>query len=83
MADLIHIGDMLSWQAFERWAEKRGYEEWLRRWIEPQWLAWLIVILEEAPDEPELFQHGKWATIQVLKAKLIKAAQQELNQSTT
>lgn len=77
MDDLIHIRGLLSWKAFEDWGFERGYSEWLHEWIEPQWLAWLLAILREMPDDPTLFLHGKWATIQHLEGKLTEAAKKE------
>ena len=75
---LVHIGGMLSFRALQRFAEDRGYDEWFHAWIEPQWLAWLIALLKECWDIPELFPHGKWATIQHMEALLIEAARAEL-----
>jgi hypothetical protein len=75
---MIHIGSMLSFRAFERWGEEHGYEEWLRSWIQPQWAAWLVFLLQAEPDTPELFPHGKWATIQRLQELVLLAAAQEL-----
>jgi hypothetical protein len=73
-SDLIHIGDMHSYRAWERFAEQREWIEWFHRWIEPQWLAWFIEILKQSDDDPELFPHGKWASIQVLQGKIAAAA---------
>lgn len=78
VGDLIHIADMLSFRAFERFAEERGYEEWFRGWIQPQWLAWFIALLKECEDDPKLFLHGKWATIQALEGHLAEAARVEV-----
>jgi hypothetical protein len=77
--DLVHI-DVLpdTWRALERYAERCGYDEWVRRWIEPQWLAWLIALLQAETDRPNLFPHGKWATIQRLQFLLGAAAIAEL-----
>jgi len=77
-SDLVHIGSMLSFQALQRFAEDRDYEEWFHSWIEPHWLAWLIALLKECYDTPELFPHGKWATIQHMEALLSEAARAEL-----
>jgi len=76
---LIHIGGMLSFRAFQRFAENRGYDEWFRPWIEPQWLGWFIALLKECDeDNVSLFPHGKWATIQVMQDYLAEAARAEL-----
>ncbi len=75
---LIHIGSLHSFRAFQRFAEDRGYEEWFHAWIEPQWLGWMIALLKECEDEPTLFPHGKWATIQAMQDLLAEAARAEL-----
>ena len=76
---LIHIGGILSFRAFQRFAEDRGYDEWFRPWIEPQWLGWFIALLKECDeDNVSLFPHGKWATIQVMQDYLAEAARAEL-----
>ena len=74
---MIHIGSMLSFRAFERWAEEKQYE-WFRSWIQPEWAAWLRFLLAEEPDSPELFPHGKWAAIQRLDQLLAEAAKLEV-----
>jgi hypothetical protein len=66
-----------TWYPLERFGEERGYDEWLRGWIEPHWFAWLIAILKETKDTPELFPKWKWATIQRLEEIVIEAARAE------
>lgn len=80
--DLVYIGDLLSYKTFEDWGFDRGYNEWLHQWIEPQWLSWLIFILREVPDDPSFFTYGKWATIQAMEDRIIKAARKELCKTT-
>ena len=72
--DLIHIGEMLSYPDWERLANQRDWGEWFHKWISPEWLAWFIAILKQSDDDPEIFTHGKWASIQVLEGKLCAAA---------
>lgn len=72
-SDAIHIGGMLSYRALEKFAYRRQWD-WFQKWIEPQWLAWLIEILKQSDDDADLFPHGKWATIQILQGKVAVAA---------
>ncbi len=82
--DLVHVNVLPETRrALERYAEKHGYDEWVRRWSEPQWLAWLIALLQEEPDSPELFPHGKWATIQHMRTLLAEAARAEVKNRAT
>jgi hypothetical protein len=68
-----------TYNALTNWAEALGYGKWFHsRWIEPQWLAWLIALLGAEEDKPELFPHGKCATVQFLQDILEKAAVAEL-----
>ena len=69
-AELVNLGGMFSFKLFESWAFDNGYDEWLRSWIQPQWMAWLIYLLKELPDDSEFFLHGKWATIQRMEELL-------------
>lgn len=74
MADSIWIKrELWSYEAIEKFARRRGYE-WYQPVMEPQWVAWLIEILKQSEDIPELFPHGKWATIQRLQNLLCAAA---------
>ncbi len=70
----IYIGDLLSFRTFQAFAERRGWDEWFRPYIEPQWLCWFIEIMKQSDDDPALFPHGKWATIQVLENKVAAMA---------
>lgn len=74
-----------SWKALEMYAELHGYDEWFRRYMQPQWAAWLVFMLKAEPDTAELFPHGKWATIQRIEDLTLGSAQHEiatrLNQS--
>lgn len=76
--DIVFIGDLLSFRYLEDWAFSHGYDEWLHQWIEPHWLAWLVVLLKEMPDDPNVFVHGKWATIQRIETKLLEAVKDEI-----
>ena len=69
----IHIGDMHSFRAWDAFASSRGWE-WFQKWIEPEFLAWFIEILKQSDDDPLLFPHGKWASIQQLEGKVWVAA---------
>lgn len=80
---MVYIGGLLSWPDIEEWAFLQGYDEWLRKWIQPQWLAWLITLLRELDDEADVFTHGKWATIQRMEAILAEAAKVELRPKVT
>ena len=71
--DLIHVGGLLSWSAIRNFGSIRGYE-WIQAWMEPQWVAWLTEILKQSDDDPLLFPHGKWATIQHLQDKVAAMA---------
>lgn len=73
MSDSINMKDLLSWHALKSFANSRGYE-WFQVWTEPQWVAWLIEILKQSDDDPLLFPHGKWATIQHLQGKVAAMA---------
>lgn len=74
MADSISIKkNLLSYATIEKFARMRGYE-WYQPVMEPQWVAWLIEILKQSPDTPELFPHSKWATIQRLQNLIAVAA---------
>jgi hypothetical protein len=61
-------------RALDRYAEQHGYEEWLKGWMEPQWAAWLTFLLAAEEDTPELFPHGKWATIQHIQSLIADEA---------
>lgn len=74
----IHIGGLHSYSALAEFAESRLGWERPSRWIEPDRLAWLVVILKVTPDDPDLFLSGKWATIQHLESLLLDAARLEL-----
>lgn len=43
--------------------------------IEVERVAWIVRQLRYMPDEPTLFPHGKWATIQSLDDRIEKAAE--------
>ena len=38
-------------------------------------MAWLWFVAKHLPDSERYFPHGKWATIQEIKAQLVIAAQ--------
>ena len=71
--DYLHISGMLSYPAWKRYASRRGYE-WFQPFMEPQWVAWWIEVLKQSDDSPDLFPHGKWASIQYLQGKLAAIA---------
>lgn len=73
MSDSIYIGDTHNWRAFAAFAERRGYG-WFHEYIEPEWLAWFVEILKQSDDDPTLFPHGKWATVQYLQGKVAAMA---------
>lgn len=45
---------------------------------EPEIMAAMYFILKNAPDDPRLFPHGKWATIQNIEAQLVEWAKDKL-----
>jgi hypothetical protein len=75
---MIYIGGLLSWQKLSDWAFLQGYDEWVKSWMQPQWFAWLLVLLRELPDDADMFTHGKWATIQRMEGLIAAAAKIEL-----
>lgn len=76
MSDSINMREMHSYPDWERYARRRDYE-WFQPQMEPQWVAWWVEILKQSEDTPELFPHGKWASIQRLQAKLAVEAASE------
>jgi hypothetical protein len=72
--DHIYIGDMHSFHAWAAFAERRGWDEWFHSWIASEWLCWFIEVLKQSDDDPTLFPHGKWASIQVLQGEVAAAA---------
>jgi len=73
MSDSINMQELFSWHALKAFAQRRDWE-WFQPWTEPQWVAWLIEILKQSDDDPLLFPHGKWATIQHLQGKVAAMA---------
>jgi hypothetical protein len=84
VSDSINMREMHSYPDWERFARRRNYE-WFQPIMEPEWVAWWIEILKQSEDVPDLFPHGKWASIQRLQAKLSVVAAGErfaLNRET-
>lgn len=48
MAEFIDLSRLqpTTWHALGRYASRRGYDEWLRKFTEPQWAAWLVALLK-------------------------------------
>ena len=38
-------------------------------------MAWVVRVLRHVDDDPKVFPHGKWATIQSIEAQVDEAAQ--------
>ena len=36
-------------------------------------MSWLALVIEQLPDTPTLFPHGKWATVQHLQNQLTRS----------
>lgn len=45
-------------------------------WVEPERMAWAVLILRELEDRPAWFPKGKWATIQAIEAQLVEQAKE-------
>jgi len=76
MSDYVNLRSLSPESQYaltERYAYQRQLDSWLRPLIEPQWCAYLIVLLKQEPDTAALFPKGKWATIQVLETLLQQA----------
>lgn len=84
MSDFVDLSQLnpTTWYALEQYAVRHGYDEWLRKFIQPQWAAWLIVLLKVEQDTEELFPSGKWATIQRLEQMVSNAAEMEVKAQT-
>jgi hypothetical protein len=54
------------------------YELWELDTQLPEWWAALAFILRQAPDDPEFFPKGKWATIQQIERRLDEWANDRL-----
>jgi hypothetical protein len=84
MSTLVHAGSLSNetCRALEWYSDAHDYVDWLgdRRYIDGTWFAWLIALLKEEPDTPELFPKGKWATIQRMQDLLAIAAREEIAQ---
>ena len=67
-------------RALEEYGDAHSFEEWLgdRGYIDGTWFAWLVALLKEETDTPELFPKGKWATIQRMEVLLALAAKTEI-----
>jgi hypothetical protein len=82
MKDLVYAGALseLTRRALRDYSLAHDYDEWLedRAWIEPRWFAWLVALLKEETDTPELFPKGKWATIQRMEELLSESAKAEI-----
>jgi hypothetical protein len=67
-------------RALEQYSDAHDYTEWLgdRGCIDGPWFAWLIALLKEEVDTPELFPKGKWATLQRMEDLLVVAAKEEI-----
>ena len=80
--DLVYAGALseLTRRALREYSSAHGYDEWLeeRHWIQPHWFAWLVALLKEEKDTPELFPKGKWATIQRMEELLAESARAEI-----
>jgi hypothetical protein len=76
MSDFINMREMHSYPDWERFARRRNFE-WFQPQMEPQWVCWWTEILKQSEDLPELFPHGKWASIQQLQGKVAVAAAEE------
>lgn len=76
MSDCISLRTRLlagTYRCLEQLARRRGWE-WFQPCTEPEWVCWLIEILKQSDDDPNLFPHGKWATIQNLQGLVAAAA---------
>jgi hypothetical protein len=82
MSDSIPVRERLlssTYKALDALASRRGWE-WFQPCMEPAWVAWLIEILKQSDDDPVLFPHGKWATIQQLQGWIAAMAAGERHQ---
>ena len=61
--------------ALRDYSSRWDYNEWLedRSWVSTEHFAWLIALLKEETDTPEVFPKGKWATLQRMEHLLSEA----------
>ena len=61
--------------AIASWSSRNDLDEVIGEhgWLPPEWASYLYFALEAEDDAPELFPHGKWATLQHLHALILEA----------
>lgn len=78
----IYLGDVVAFRELADLCDKRGWTS-LPRYASVEQVAWLVWLLYEMEDDPDLFITGKWALIQLLEDKLQAAAKHEVARTNT
>lgn len=82
--DSIYLGDLKpdSLAAIRRHYASLDMEEIAadRTWWEPERACELWFRLKYAEDNPILFPHGKWATLQAIEERIVHALKDEARQ---
>ncbi len=74
-ADAVHFGALKREmrRAIEQYYFARQWEDVEHSWITLESAAVMFFRLRAADDTPELFPHGKWATVQALEDQIEQA----------